>query len=328
MRMRGQHLRIGPACRTMLLLGALALMMGTASAQAQETVIYYHTDAIGSVRMITDQAGQVVARYDYLPFGEPWPEPPATADVRQFAGKERDPETKFNYFGARYYASGTGRFTSVDPVIDLEQALLDPQRWNRYAYALNRPLTFTDPDGKIPILAVAAILWGIYDVGSSIYDAYATYQTVRDPNASTREKLGTGGLFVAGMLPGVPGGGATVARTAIRHVDDVADVGRFTERNFRQNVARVLGDAPSAAAEAHHVFPQAGEFARNFERAGINVHDPRLGAWWTKPNHQQKAREYNDRWRQFFATSRNPTRDQILDFGRQLAKDYDLDVAF
>src|SRR5262245_49388541 len=78
--------------------------IAVAQAQTQDTVIYYHTDAIGSVRMITDTNGQVIARYDYLPFGEPWT-PPPNADVRQFAGKERDVETGLDYFGARHYAS-------------------------------------------------------------------------------------------------------------------------------------------------------------------------------------------------------------------------------
>jgi hypothetical protein len=32
-------------------------------------VTYCHTDAIGSVRMITDASGAVLARYDYHPFG-------------------------------------------------------------------------------------------------------------------------------------------------------------------------------------------------------------------------------------------------------------------
>jgi hypothetical protein len=93
------------------------------------------------------------------------------------------------------------------------------------------------------------------------------------------------------MLPGVPGGAASAERAAIRHADEIVDAATFTERNFRRNIARVLGDAPSAAAEAHHVFPQAGEFGRNFSRAGIDVHDPKFGAWWTRPNHQQKAKD-------------------------------------
>lgn len=123
-----------------------ACLAGGANAQAQETVVYYHTDAIGSVRMITDENGQVVARYDYLPFGEPWV-PPPNQDVRQFAGKERDAETGFDYFGARYYASGIGRFSTVDPD-HVNGDIHDPQSWNSYAYARNNPLRVTDPDGR------------------------------------------------------------------------------------------------------------------------------------------------------------------------------------
>ena len=121
------------------------LAPGTANGQT-ETVIYYHTDSIGSVRMTTNAIGQVVARYDFLPFGEPWT-PPVIADVRQFAGKERDTETGFDYFGARYYSSGIGRFTTADSAVILADAMEHPQRWNRYAYVSNNPLRKIDPDG-------------------------------------------------------------------------------------------------------------------------------------------------------------------------------------
>jgi RHS repeat-associated protein len=123
-------------------------------ATAQDEVVYYHTDAIGSVRMVTDATGAVVARYDYAPFGTTVPTNPPNSnpDQRQFAGKERDTETNLDYFGARYYASQTGRFTTVDPALDQEKALVDPQQWNRYAYALNNPLKFVDPDGREPAI--------------------------------------------------------------------------------------------------------------------------------------------------------------------------------
>jgi RHS repeat-associated protein len=114
-----------------------------ALARAQDTVVYYHTDAIGSVRVITDANGQVISRHDYLPFGEPWP-PPPNADVRQFAGKERDKETGLDYFGARYYSSVLGRFTSPDLA---DPRLTNPQTFNRYRYGLNNPLRYIDPDG-------------------------------------------------------------------------------------------------------------------------------------------------------------------------------------
>jgi RHS repeat-associated protein len=121
------------------------LCVVTASAQTTEVVTYYHTDAIGSVRMITDANGQVVERHDYLPFGEEW-SAPSSSEGRLYTGKERDRETGFDYFGARYYASGGGRFTNVDPG-HVNGDTYDPQSWNAYAYARSNPLRFIDPFG-------------------------------------------------------------------------------------------------------------------------------------------------------------------------------------
>lgn len=130
----------------------LVTLLSVGIASAQDTVIYYHTDAIGSVRMITDASGGVLERFDYLPFGgDCAPNPPCAAqppDTKQFAGKDRDTDTAFDYFGARYYEAVNGRFTSVDPEVDVQKALVEPQLWNRYTYVTNNPLRFKDPDGR------------------------------------------------------------------------------------------------------------------------------------------------------------------------------------
>jgi len=117
------------------------------------TISYLHTDALGSVRMVTDQTGATVGRYNYVPFGQLWGAAAQTDTTLLFTGKERDKETEFggwsaiDYFGARYYASQTGRFTTVDPFLDIDRALVDPQRWNRYTYVANNPLRYVDPFG-------------------------------------------------------------------------------------------------------------------------------------------------------------------------------------
>jgi RHS repeat-associated protein len=102
--------------------------------------------------MITDANGGVLTRYDYEPFGVNCaPNPPCVAqpaEARQFVGKERDTDTGFDYFGARYYEAVNGRFTTVDPALHVDLALIQPQRWNRYAHTLNNPLRFVDPDGR------------------------------------------------------------------------------------------------------------------------------------------------------------------------------------
>src|SRR5713226_4416638 len=58
--------------------------------------------------------------------------------------KERDNETGLDYFGARYYSSVQGRFTSVDIA---GPDLINPQSLNKYAYTLNNPLRYVDPKG-------------------------------------------------------------------------------------------------------------------------------------------------------------------------------------
>ncbi len=131
-----------------LVLSLLSALAPSVAAQgAGDAIVYYDTDAIGSVRFVSNAAGQMVERHDYLPFGQEWTSD-AGASKRKFAGKEHDGETSFDYFGARYYASSTGRFTSVDPDTPIEAALRDPQILNRYAYVRNNPLRHTDPDGR------------------------------------------------------------------------------------------------------------------------------------------------------------------------------------
>ncbi len=74
------------------------------------------------------------------------PSPPP--EKRLFTGKERDSETGMDYFGARSCRADIARFTTVDPAMTVAENLVDPQRWNRYAYVRNNPLKYVDPDGR------------------------------------------------------------------------------------------------------------------------------------------------------------------------------------
>jgi RHS repeat-associated protein len=135
--------------------------IGGSAGTSATSVHWLITDHLGTPRMILDQTGTQanVKRHDYLPFGEELFAPAAgrTAALgytsgdgvrQQFTGKERDVETGLDYFGARYYASAQGRFTSIDPMLPNKPHLVNPQRWNLYSYTANNPLMRLDPDGR------------------------------------------------------------------------------------------------------------------------------------------------------------------------------------
>jgi RHS repeat-associated protein len=73
-----------------------------------------------------------------------------TGDPLRFTGQEIDAESGQHYFQARQYRNIWGRFTTVDPFIDVDVSVLSPQAWNRYAYAWGNPLRFVDPSGLTP----------------------------------------------------------------------------------------------------------------------------------------------------------------------------------
>ena len=108
-------------------------------------VFYYHPDHLGSATWITSDRGQAVQYLHYMPFGELWENQQASEynERFKFTGKERDAETGYDYFGARYYSPMLGHWLSVDPLSD-EQPHITP-----YAYCKWSPINRFDPDGMI-----------------------------------------------------------------------------------------------------------------------------------------------------------------------------------
>ena len=127
----------------------------TTGQSAHSGTRYLTVDHLGSIRAVTSQEKTVLARRDYLPFGEEIPPPLGgrtsvwAADaglLQKFTGKERDAETGLDYVGARYFSGAQGRFSSPDPLLNSGRPW-EPRSWNRYAYVLNNPLRYTDPAG-------------------------------------------------------------------------------------------------------------------------------------------------------------------------------------
>jgi RHS repeat-associated protein len=107
----------------------------------ESRMFYYHTDHLGSTRLVTNESKNIVSATTYHPYGEPNAE--EGTEEYLFTGKEQD-VTGFYYYGARYYDPEIGRFLTGDP---LKGERREPQTLNRYAYCLNNPLKYIDPTG-------------------------------------------------------------------------------------------------------------------------------------------------------------------------------------
>ena len=111
--------------------------------------LYYLGDANFNVTSVVSTSGAVVERYVFDAYGAPtfynstWTSSSTTSSVNNsvlYTGRELDPETGLNFYRARYYSAGLGRFISRDPNglgggVDL------------FEYAGDNPANALDPTG-------------------------------------------------------------------------------------------------------------------------------------------------------------------------------------
>ncbi len=158
---------------------------------------WYHTDALGSVRALTDDAGQPVATYDYDAFGTVRSQTDGLGNPFTFAGEQVDREIELVYLRARYYDPAVGRFASRDPV---PGTVHDPMSLEPYIYARCNPVLYVDPTGKIVVQAVC--------LGASLIGLAKDVQRVTDPRPiSQQEAIKAaikGGTLIIGTAFGIP----------------------------------------------------------------------------------------------------------------------------
>ena len=115
------------------------------------------SDMVGTKRAQASGRGELEESCVSLPYGDNLMctvVQGGEASALHFAGHRRDADTLLDYFLARYYSSGSGRFLSPDynqsggkPQPVPYARYDDPQSLNLYAYVLNNPLSAADADG-------------------------------------------------------------------------------------------------------------------------------------------------------------------------------------
>ena len=114
----------------------------------EEKNFYYHSDHLGSAAHLTS-GGDVTQTLNHLPYGEDWIDVQNYAETRYprlgiytYNGKEKDYESSFQYYGARYYWSEllTG-WISVDLMMDKYPGM------SPYNYCVWNPIKLVDANG-------------------------------------------------------------------------------------------------------------------------------------------------------------------------------------
>ncbi len=226
---------------------------------------YLHKDYQGSIMSITAESGAVRhKRYD------PWGvrKNPVTWDTDFSAGgsitaRGYTMHSLFRPFGkhlddfglinmnGRVYDPLLGRFLSPDNHI---QSPDNPQNYNRYAYALNNPLKYTDPSGEVIFTALATFIPGLQPlipVAMSMDMASFTGAARADMNGGNvfegyAKGAATG--LVGGALGQIGGAGMSFAKNLAYGVTEGAAVGAFDAWIWGNDIGKgMLGGAIGGA---------------------------------------------------------------------------------
>jgi RHS repeat-associated protein len=199
------------------------------------TVVYYHSDVLGSSLVTTDQTGSVVDRASYKPYGDAAPAAGGgSSPVPEFGftGQRHIPSVGIYDYGARFYDPALGRFLQPDSQVP---EAFDPQSLNRYSYVRNSPTNRIDPTGNFDFWG----LWGGFtdlfgDLGGFFYNDFLTptlgyfwdptegfsLDNLSDP---IREYLpGLLGAPLAGTIDALEGVGQTLTGVATFNGDRIA----------------------------------------------------------------------------------------------------------
>jgi RHS repeat-associated protein len=133
-------------------LSAIFVMEGSGN----DTMHYVLSDHLGSLTGIVNATTSAVTRYSFNAWGKPrdasdWTKPDSSYLFagRGYTGHEHLTDFNLINMNGRVYDPIVGRFLSPDPFVQMPNY---PNNYNRYTYALNNPLRFTDPSGYLSTL--------------------------------------------------------------------------------------------------------------------------------------------------------------------------------
>jgi RHS repeat-associated protein len=200
---------------------------------------FYHHDGLGSVRALSNLAGQRTDAYSYDVFGSPRSHTGDADQTFTFTGEQADDDLGFVYLRARYYDPILGQFLSRDP---LPGAPRRTQSRNRYTYCGNCPTACVDPSGQIAPWDVLSWVQSILDILADHSDPESTALGVAelgtDVGSDIATETGHGVIGTAGKLAGAGLSGYSAGQE-LNRINRVP-----SESELRQRVATEYGVSP------------------------------------------------------------------------------------
>lgn len=271
------------------------------AASEHEVKTFYHTDQTGTPLAVTDDAGRVIWRATYLPFGEEYSVTGPLENNRRFIGKEKDVETGLTHIGARYLLGE--RFTSPDPVRLVDPTtgeinptiLADPQRLNLYAYGLNNPYRYIDPDGEFAVIAAIAFVTYALDAMMPKSTDVSNSRGALDYIDSATMIAPLGIIKNVSSIPQLVKGSSKVINTSakqlqrkFKHAKDFGVLGNFSKANSKKfnsainqhlnaSSTKVIQGKYRGNSVTHHLNPKTGLNAMT-DSSGKFISGWRLGS--------------------------------------------------
>jgi len=125
---------------------------------------YLLADQLGSTTTVTDSSGNNPLTQKYYPFGVTRSGGVGIYTDKQFTGQQIEPNLNtpsesLYFMKSRFYDPITGRFLQADSIVPNPS---NPQSLNRYSYANNNPMRYSDPTGHCATVEDCyseAVLW-------------------------------------------------------------------------------------------------------------------------------------------------------------------------
>ena len=243
---------------------------------------YYVKDSLGNIRVILDKSGNIMVEYNYDAWGNFVAEKvrkacigSVTVDLAElnaftYRGYYYDKESGLYYLINRYYDPVTGRFISPDDVgyLDFESFF----GTNRYAYCLDDPVNYIDPEGKFAITSfvISLVVGIVIGFGTKVLEDYLDDGPIFNGSVTLESYLASASIgAITGAIGGI--GANWLVQSAVSSMLSVVQgyVDGTLDLNDREKVLRTMCLNFFASAISAKLSDSIGDLLGKFRYNGL-----------------------------------------------------------